>query len=158
MGTRLNFGLQDNSGEKGFFNVPTYGIEDGTDYDNVVVAQGDFSVPLVTLSLAVLNTTTISVNSTVSTDRSTEVYAHRETAVRFIMSDSGGNQVVASIPAPDLAQFPFSAIGQDTTPVPYAGMSAGVTAMVAALEDHARHPITGEAVTVVRLDFVGRSN
>ena len=130
----------------------------GALFEDATAARGDMSLIISSLSLGVLQTTNIGVNSVLTRDRSTEVYAHRETAVRFVMVDAAGNQVVASLPAPDLSKFPFATIGQDTTPVPYAGQHADVTLMVAELEAEAVHPITGDALTVIRLDFVGRNN
>ena len=158
MGTRLTFGIADNNNEIGSFAYNVENATDGPSFETAVDARGDMSILIAALSLGVLQTTNIGVNDVYTRDRSTETYAVREVAVRFVMVDNDGNQVVSSLPAPDLSKFPFAAIGQDTTPVPYAGMDADVGLMIAALERDAIHPITGGNLTVIRLDFVGRNN
>lgn len=158
MSTRLNFGLIDNNGEKGFFNLPVAEANTGVAFESAKQAQGDIAISLAALSLGVLGVQSFNATDTLSTDRSTETYAHRETAVRFVMVDGDANQVVASLPAPDLAKFPFVTLGQDTTPYPYVSINADVSGLVALLETYGKHPITGGALTVIRLDFVGRNN
>ena len=158
MATRLTFGIADNNNELGMLAFNVADAVDGTWFEEALTWRGDMSLIISSLSLGVLQTTNVGVNTVLTRDRSTETYAHRETAVRFVMVDADGNQVVASLPAPDLAKFPFAAIGQDTTPVPYSGQHADVSLMVGKLEDAAVHPITGGALTVIRLDFVGRNN
>lgn len=158
MSTRITLGLADNNNEVGQFayNVPN--AVDGPGFVNAAGSRADMSIIAAALSLGVLQTTNIGVNTVLTRDRSTETYAHRETAVRFVMVNAAGNQTVASLPAPDLSKFPFAAVGQDTIPVPYAGVHADVQLMIDALERDAVHPITEDSLTVIRLDFVGRNN
>jgi len=156
--TRLSFGIKDNSNEMGSFSVAVAHVTDGTGFDAAKNAQGDFALAIAALSLGVINTQNIGANDTLSKDRATDPYANRESAVTFTMQDAGGNLAKASIPAPDLTKFPFADLGQDTTPVPYVGTDAAVQVMIDAIEADAVHPITGDALTVIRMDFVGRSN
>lgn len=158
MGTRLTFGIADNNNEIGSFAYNVENATDGASFEAAADARADMSLVIAALSLGVLQTTNIGVNDVLTRDRSTETYAVREVAVRFVMVDADGNQVVSSLPAPDLSKFPFNAIGQDSTPVPYTGMHSDVGLMISALEADAIHPITGNALTVIRLDFVGRNN
>jgi len=158
MTTKVTLGLKDNSSEMGYFSVAVADVTDGTTFDSAKNVQGDLALYVAALSLGVLNTQNIGVNDVLSKDRATDAYANRESAVTFTMTDSDNNLVKASIPAPDLSKFPFADLGQDTTPVPYAGMHTDVDIFIQTLEAGAVHPITGNALTVIRMDFVGRSN
>lgn len=158
MTTKVTFGIKDNSNEIGYFSVSVPNVTDGAGFDVAKNAEGDLALYVAALSLGVINTQNIGVNDVLSKDRATDPYALRETAVTFTMTDSENNLVKASLPAPDLTKFPFAALGQDTTPVPYTGVHADVDIFIQTLEAEAVHPITGNALTVIRLDLVGRSN
>jgi hypothetical protein len=92
-------------------------------------------------------------------DLPTDENAHRETAVRFVMIDENLNQASFSIGGPNLAAFPFT-VGDGGDVYQWGSGTQG-----AALEDFvdavvliARHPVSGLALTMQRLELVGRSN
>lgn len=158
MPSKINFGINDNSNELSSFSIAVDPITDGAAYDAAVSARGNIALILASLSLGVINTQSIGVTESLSKDRATSPWANRENAVVFTMQNVGGNLVKASLPCPDLDKFPFADLGQDTTPVPYTGTHADVQLLITALETYAVHPIVGDALTVIRMDYVGRSN
>lgn len=158
MASRVNFTVTDAYNQTSPVNLPIASVGDGAAFTSALDAQGDLETAIDALSLGVIKSSSINVLENKSMARPSDVDARRESAVRFIAVDVDGNQVAVSIPCPDFAQFPFAAIGADTTPVPYAGVTAGVTGMINAIEQHGKHPISGLALTVVRLDSIGRNN
>lgn len=158
MTSRVNITITDVHNQTSPVNLPLAEVVDGTAFTAALDAQGDLEVAVDALSLGVIKSSSINVLEKISTARPSDDDARRESAVRFIAVDTGGNQVSVSLPCPDFSQFPFAAIGSDTTPVPYTGVTAGVTGMINAIEQHGKHPISGGALTVIRLDSIGRNN
>jgi hypothetical protein len=158
MSSRVNISMRDAYRQVSPVNLPIAAVVDGAGFTAALDAESDLQAAVAALSLGVLASSSINVLEHLSSARPTDEDARRESAVRFIATDPDTNQVAVSLPCPDFAQFPFAAIGSDTTPYPYAGVNAAVTAMVAAIEQHGRHPISGGALTVIRLDSIGRNN
>jgi hypothetical protein len=157
MTTNLVFGIADNSNERGVLSIPVATATPGN-YATIQGLQGDIALNIAALSLGVLQTQTISTPQTLSRDKADDVWANRELAVRFVLADASLNQASVSLPAPDLAKFPFNDMGSDVVNWPYPDPDTDVTAFVINLEGDMRHPISGAAVTLVRIELVGRNN
>jgi hypothetical protein len=155
--TNITFGIADNSNERGVFSVPTADATAGN-YATLQALQGDLAVHIADLSLGVLQTQSINSPQTLSNQKADDVWANRELAVRFVFADANGNQATVSLPAPDLARFPFNDMGSDVVNWPYPTPYNGVTSFVITMESDMKHPTLGTAVTLQRLELVGRNN
>jgi len=124
--------------------------------DAIVTALG--AVTLGAIKAETVTATTV----THDPSRPTDPYANRETGVIFYMvSDTTGQKMRVTLPAPNLSLFPFSTlgVGRVQTPWPVA-LSAGVQALIDAIEAGAVYEQDDggvETVTVYAMEHVGRN-
>lgn len=158
MGTTVQINLVDRSNERTSVRIPVQQLTGAT--TAVLQAFEDALEALIT-PLTLLNASGTSMNDTTKWAYTlpTDENAHRETAVRFIMADVNQNQASFSIGGPNLSAFPFTVgDGGDVFAWDSTLASSALNDFVDELTILARHPITGLAMTMVRLELVGRSN
>lgn len=89
--------------------------------------------------------------------RPTSGYANRENAVVIEMQGAvTGKKYTATLPAPDLDQWPFNADGKEIYDAPFSGLDVDVQLFIDGLEAYYKGE-DDEAVTVKRFRFVGRN-
>lgn len=157
--TTATFTFIDNSKEFTSFGVPMDEIT-AANHDVQVAAAATIRGNVEALTLAVLTKSTVVHSSqdfvyTVPTS----AYANRETAVQFTLQGDTEpkNKVRVSLGAPDLDKFPFVAAQSDIVEVPFSGLHADLTSLISSLENFVKHPVTGEDMTVVRMEKIGRN-
>lgn len=159
MASTLTMTFVDNSAERSAFAVPIADI-DATNHDTQMAAVAALQGDVELCSLAPLAKRTVTHSSvdypfTVPTN----AYANRETAVVFTMvgDTEPSNKVRVSLPAPDLDKFPFIAAQSDIVNAPFSGLHADLASLIVELENTVKHPVTGEDMSVSRLEKIGRN-
>lgn len=158
MGTSVQLNLADRSGERTSLRIPTYALATGT-LATITALRDNIAVLVAPLTL--LSASGTSINDTLRNTYALpdDANAHREIAVRFIMQDANMNQSAFSLGGPDLAKFPFTiGEGGDIFAWDPDGIDEDLVDFVTTVLTVARHPISGLAMTMQRLELVGRSN
>lgn len=158
MSTTVQINLIDRSAERTSVRIPTVALASGT----IAVLEA-FEAALIEsmgyLSLLPVVSTSVNEVSKSAYTLPADENAVRELAVRFIMADANMNQASFSIGGPDLTQFPFTTgPGGDIYEWGSGTPAAELADFVDAVTTAARHPISGLAMTMQRLELVGRSN
>jgi hypothetical protein len=98
-------------------------------------------------------------NVYITDQKATDPNARREAAVRFTLAETGApeNKVTVTLGTPDYDQFPFATIGNDISYPPFTGSGANVLGLITALEAAVVYPDNGNAMTVVRMEDIGRN-
>lgn len=157
--SKVNLTYIDNSKERTTFSVPVPEI-DALNHDTEITLIGNLQTAMDALTLGAPAKRSI-VHSDVDYVYTvpTDVNANREVGVMFTLQGTSEpkNKVRATIGAPDLADFPFVAAQSDIVEAPFSGLSADLTAAIAAMEAVIVHPVSGETMTVQRMEKIGRN-
>lgn len=158
MSSAIQLNLVDRSSERTSVRIPTIPVS-AANIATLIAFEESF-IDLVS-PLTLLNATGTSLNKVtpLSNVLPTDPNALREVAVRFIMQDSATNQASFSIGGPNLTEFPFT-VGEGGDVYEW-GSGTPSVALGDFVDDVlviARHPISGLAMTMRRLELVGRSN
>lgn len=157
--TTASFTFVDNSKERTTFSVPIADM-DAANHDTQVAAVAALQADVEALTLGALGKRTITHSSLdYAYTIPTSAYANRESGVAFTMKGAvePSNQVRVTLGAPDLDKFPFVAAQSDIVSAPFSGLHADLAGLITELENIVVHPVTGEAMTVDRMEKIGRN-
>lgn len=157
--SKANLTYIDNSKERTSFSVPIAEIT-AANHDTQVAAVAALQADIDLLTLAAPAKKSITHSDvdyvyTVPTDE----YANREAGVMFTLQGAVNpkNKVRVTLGAPDLSKFPFVTAQSDIVEVPFGTIHADLSGAITELENVVVHPISGEAMTVQRMEKVGRN-
>lgn len=158
MATAIQVNLVDRSNERTSVRIPV-SPAGAANYEFLQLFETSLQESVEALSLLSVTGSSINTASKESYTLPADVNANREMAVRFVMEDANANQMAFSLGGPDLSEFPFVAgEGGDIFEWGSAPAGTALTGFVAEVSAAARHPISGAAVTVKRLELIGRNN
>lgn len=157
--SKANLSYIDNSKERSTFAVPIAAIT-AVNHDTQVAAVAALQADADLCTLGAPSKLSI-VHSDVDYVYTvpTDVNANREVGVTFTLQGATNpkNKVRVTLPAPDLAKFPFVTAQSDIVEAPFSGLHADLSGLVTELENIVVHPVTEEAMTVQRMEKVGRN-
>ncbi len=149
----------DNSKERSGFGFPVAAIT-AANHDAQYTAIGVVQTAVAAMTLAAVASRNVTQeNVQFPYVVPSDVYANRESGVTFTLegTTTSKNRVRVTLPAPDLSKFPFVALQDDIAQIPFAGLHADLIYLISALEAAVVHPVSNEAMIVVRMEKIGRN-
>lgn len=158
----MSVSILDNDNEASKFSLPIP-VLDGASYAGVMAGVNAIVNAVEALTLGEIKSEVVTASVTThDPNRPTNPYANREAGVIFYMSsNTTGQKVRVTLPAPDLTLFPFSTVGKGKVELPWpVTLSTEVLALISAIEGGAVYQQDDggvETVTVYALEHVGRN-
>lgn len=159
MTSNVNLTFVGFDGKRTTFSVPVAQIT-AANHDAVAIQAADIQTEIEDLTLGALAKRTVThSNLDYVYTLPTNPYATRDTSVQFTLSGAvePSNKVRVSLGAPDLSKFPFVALQSEVANAPFSNLHADLTAAITVLEGAVLHPATEEAMTVTKMELIGRN-